>query len=951
MPHVGDSVEIWSNTTNRFLPGKVDRIDGLLIYVVYKYPDGREAQKPVQAGHAHIRGYGAAAFANSVAFAATSLESDQERKAIDQLRAGTVTRLDITTQDMPGLSKDGQCDNLLASGNSSLLLRELPQIFKNDPPNEAGRKDSQVGTFHGFHGGTYPRKVFSADAVLRTLRLAEKLWGRSRNIERLTIPQKGRLVVVGDTHGQLEDVLWMFFKYGPPSPSNQYLFNGDIVDRGGHALEILLLLLCIKRDNMDSVHILRGNHEDAQVCSLKWGFRAELESKFPAGQEGSWLLNACVTEVFPHLPIFAVVSDRRQSRNIAVVHGGIPVDLPGQRGAVTLNFIESINRRVPSCIGKADSSSPEKACLFNMLWADPQVGTAKSSKESEGRGAPFSESATMDFCRTNHLSQVVRSHQLPGHLGFPGEGQCTLHSDRCRTVFSASNYCGSVGNKGSVLIITDDHDSMQPTVSDHWAPAWPDLARLIASGVRDPRALSEAEGKSRACVMGVGMPTGSQAGGPFAGQPPDAASRRSNQSTAALQQVENVVVELICWKKKELLKAFDASDTRNTMTVPLDTWIAVMSQKLTEVPAVWPALADAWSLKDPVPFIEFLHRFRIVAESPKSFDAFKSLDHVRLQVSDLSAKQLLAEFGGHSDREVSREQFQHFLNKWGADVSEAQAMSMYNGIKVYLNRTPSAEDVLLSVALMSTTETTTSSRGAEIIELAKWLGTALTAEDAPLAGFFIYHDLDRDGFLSTEEFIQAIEAWQSTGKKQHLRREQLHELALLIDAQGQKNGRIGLMEFLRALGPRSFAMELAALLLAEVLMPVYFYKPTLMEHLYEHAWRTTVSKGSFYKALEEMNGRMTQLGDTPLRPEQMSLICEIAGGSGERIHYREFLDSLRVVDTYKRQQLAEMGASIIGAALGSRTSVTEDPHRRGTTLGRMTQNPFHSMSAAKNSRT
>eukprot|EP00971_Amphidinium_carterae_P173147 3433043-Amphidinium_carterae.1 len=38
-----------------------------------------------------------------------------------------------------------------------------------------------------------------------------------------------------------------------------------------------------------------------------------------------------------------------------------------------------------------------------------------------------------------------------------------------------------------------------------------------------------------------------------------------------------------------------------------------------------------------------------------------------------------------------------------------------------------------------------------------------------------------------------------------------------------------------------------------------------MEHLYEHAWRTTVSKGSFYKALEEMNGRMTQLGDTPLR--------------------------------------------------------------------------------------
>ncbi|CAK0890823.1 unnamed protein product, partial [Prorocentrum cordatum] len=49
---------------------------------------------------------------------------------------------------------------------------------------------------------------------------------------------KPQLIIVGDTHGQLADVLWLFYKLGAPSPSNRYLFNGDICDRGDLACEI-----------------------------------------------------------------------------------------------------------------------------------------------------------------------------------------------------------------------------------------------------------------------------------------------------------------------------------------------------------------------------------------------------------------------------------------------------------------------------------------------------------------------------------------------------------------------------------------------------------------------------------------------------------------------------------------------------------------------------------------
>eukprot|EP00971_Amphidinium_carterae_P099585 1969707-Amphidinium_carterae.2 len=44
----------------------------------------------------------------------------------------------------------------------------------------------------------------------------------------------------------------------------------------------------------------------------------------------------------------------------------------------------------------------------------------------------------------------------------------------------ASNYCGSIGNKGAVLLCSDEaFGSKGVSPSDHWAPAWPDLSRIL----------------------------------------------------------------------------------------------------------------------------------------------------------------------------------------------------------------------------------------------------------------------------------------------------------------------------------------------------------------------------------------------------------------------------------------------------------------------------------------
>jgi len=660
--------------------------------------------------------------------------------------------------------------------------------------------------------------------------------------------------------------------------------------------------------------------------SSTFGFQAELESKYPQG-EGSWLLRACVTEVFPHMPICAVLSDRNKQRSVAILHGGVPVGLPGQRGSVVINTdIEGIIRQVPTCVVKGNTYGEH--CFYGMMWADPQVGAVTGKP---GRGTPFSESATLDFCNANKVSQLVRSHQPPDDLGVNGEGFCSVHNNRCLTVFSASNYCGSIGNKGAVLICSDDtfgSKGLRP--ADHWAPAWPELSKILSMHYSNQisdyqRAVTDAESRARASILGVGMPAPTSSFVAAPGEKPgsevvpaqvQSASSKTSRNNAALQQVESMVVERICKKKQLLLAAFEAADTRMMLEVSKSRWNSIMSQQLSEVPAVWPALADSWGLKEPVRYVEFLHRFQIIAEMSKSSpgtDSFSAMSRVRLKLSDVSAKDLLGDFGGQTINDVSREELERFLNKWGAHITESQAAALHSGIKAYLRRKPTVEDVLLAVALVSEHETNT---GAGASDLAKWLGTALTSEGRPLAGFFIYNDTDKDGFLSTQEFMQAVMSWQQ-GRMQQLGTPQLQQLATHIDAQGQQNGRIGLIEFLRALGPRAYAMELASLMLTEVLMPVYFYKPTLMEHLSEHSLklRTSVSWDAFYEALEVMNARMSALGEKPMSRVQMEQICDIAAKGGNRIHYKEFLNSLKAVDTYQRQQMAGMGANVMGAAL------------------------------------
>jgi serine/threonine-protein phosphatase with EF-hand domain len=81
--------------------------------------------------------------------------------------------------------------------------------------------------------------------LMRILRKVYAALKTEPNIRRLTVPPGGKITVVGDIHGQLNDLLHILDESGLPSSTNMYVFNGDFVDRGKNGVEVLIVLMAL----------------------------------------------------------------------------------------------------------------------------------------------------------------------------------------------------------------------------------------------------------------------------------------------------------------------------------------------------------------------------------------------------------------------------------------------------------------------------------------------------------------------------------------------------------------------------------------------------------------------------------------------------------------------------------------------------------------------------------
>jgi hypothetical protein len=212
--------------------------------------------------------------------------------------------------------------------------------------------------------------------ALQLLLKVMELFNQENNVVLIRSP----IYIVGDIHGQLDDLLYLFGKAGAlPTDyeagqiksrdeyrhemtfdsNKHFVFMGDYVDRGYHSLHTFLYLCCLKVEFPQSIYLLRGNHESRQI-SNRYGFYQECVLHY--GHAGLW--NLCA-EAFDLLPLAALVD-----QDVFCVHGGLSPKLP------MLERISMLERQV---------EIPQSGPLADLCWSDPE-NVANWRENNRGAG-------------------------------------------------------------------------------------------------------------------------------------------------------------------------------------------------------------------------------------------------------------------------------------------------------------------------------------------------------------------------------------------------------------------------------------------------------------------------------------------------------------------------------------------------------------------------------------
>ncbi|XP_078445101.1 BRI1 suppressor 1 (BSU1)-like 1 isoform X2 [Wolffia australiana] len=258
---------------------------------------------------------------------------------------------------------------------------------------------------------------------------AEQIFIQEPTVLQLKAPVK----VFGDLHGQFGDLMRLFDEYGFPSTAGDityidYLFLGDYVDRGQHSLETVALLLALKIEYPDNIHLIRGNHEAADINAL-FGFRIECIERM-GESEGIWAWTR-FNQLFNFLPLAALID-----KKIICMHGGI---------GRSINYVEQIEK-----LERPITMDAGSIVLMDLLWSDPTENDSIEGLRPNARGpglVTFGPDRVSDFCKRNKMQLIIRAHEcvMDGFERF-AQGQLI-------TVFSATNYCGTAQNAGAILVI------------------------------------------------------------------------------------------------------------------------------------------------------------------------------------------------------------------------------------------------------------------------------------------------------------------------------------------------------------------------------------------------------------------------------------------------------------------------------------------------------------------
>lgn len=771
-------------------------------------------------------------------------------------------------------------------------------------------------------------------------------------VAEINLPDNGNVVVVGDTHGQLQDVLFIFHTFGPPSASNVYVFNGDVADRGPNSCEIFFLIFVYFLADPTSIVMNRGNHENHEMnCTdlhAGGGFRDEVLKKFNIAMYDKFQF------MMRQLPLCTIIG-----KEVFVVHGGISEHSGGK---LTLDHIRSIDH-TEFCCPEPETAVVQEKFWIDLIWSDPTPRHGLHSS-SRGAGARFGPDVTERFLAMNSpLRMIIRGHELPDQQ----RGYCKTHGGRVLTVFSASNYCGDTGNQGAVVVFKKA-DFPHYVLHEYFAPSLEMIRKLVAAGNK----AWAAEGKLL--------------------NERDKQAKKEKWWPKELNKLMMTIVEM----KPQIFQKYN-STCDAVRLVDYNTWVQLLSDVVGSH-WHWEMAWKQWALgpmDSKIDFIVFLRRFTVVFRH----DGFAAMKYKAIAVcfesilhEHESLKTLLARFDVDGSGNVTSTGLKKALASLDLGLTIAQIDSMlhilFKGqevdgvvkmpVKEFLGRFTMvykhAEDVLcagertaeerlchdalgkiahlissqsfnMCSKSMSTafegeqpapTKSKDSKKGviAKLKEKKKGHGggggghnrkeakkRSVTPADVPesklalkIERIFELLDTDHSGFIDTDHFVRGL--WSLPGVRQikldngqSISQDLIRRCGLLLD----RSGKISILEFLEAFSIEDSAEDNDAMAdaLAEHMLAVLFrYRQAVRAgaRFFDRSSCGKITEDQFGRVLHAVNKQIEEHG-LHFSTAQIEDLCTAisSGKEGEQmIAYDEFFNSFEIVDA----QNTALGVSI-----------------------------------------
>ncbi|CAF1538503.1 unnamed protein product, partial [Adineta ricciae] len=288
-----------------------------------------------------------------------------------------------------------------------------------------------------------------AHYVLLILHEVRKILKRLPNVNIVSTHHSTFVTVVGDLHGNLSDLMLIFHKNGLPSNENPYIFNGDIVDRGSHSMELFLLISVAFIVYPNNVYINRGNHED-HVLNLRYGFMKEIIRKYKS--QSTKLLHL-FENIYSWMPVASLIDD-----HIFVAHGGISditdlskINQVKRNKYVSIlspSFIIPENDERCQIDGLSNEQLLEWRQMLDLLWSDPKQTNGCEANTYRGGGCYWGPDITEKILEKHKWSLLIRSHECKE------DGFDYCHDKKVLTIFSASNYYAAGSNRGAYVKIS-----------------------------------------------------------------------------------------------------------------------------------------------------------------------------------------------------------------------------------------------------------------------------------------------------------------------------------------------------------------------------------------------------------------------------------------------------------------------------------------------------------------